>query len=69
MTYKIKGFEAFNLDEVTKMATDFINSTEMKGQILDGYAIQTSSYMREHNDTKYIIVISYYDEEVRPISS
>ena len=61
MTYKIKGFEAFNLDEVTKMATDFINSPEMKGQLMDGWTMQTA--FENERDVKYIIVLSYYDEK------
>ena len=61
MTYKIKGFESYNLDEVTNLATDFINSVEMKGQLMDGWTLQTA--FENKRDVKYIIVLSYYDEK------
>jgi hypothetical protein len=58
--YKIKGFKSTNLDEVTKQATDFINSPEMKGYTIEGWALNTSASAL--GSTLFIIVISYFDD-------
>ena len=61
MTYLLKSFIGNDLEQLIENINTFINSSNMKGKVLDGWMENTIQLTT--GKIQYTFIMSYYDEK------